>query len=774
MKNKIFRHHFSKAFRFSVLLIAMLAVLCTGNVSSVRAESIRLQARQIVLVPGTVKVGTGLQAAVVSALQATPDIPSEAIYFAITDVRLDGNWSFVSVLGLAQVHDKQTWTLEGDGVWTGLVLLKRRPDGTWVGGTQGTSSFNSLMEATPGSFLNAKAKGDLARGLQSSTQSLQATAAYSFPWQPGTAMFYGNFGVHDNGFASLVSGWKAVDMMSDADTSAGHAPNRLLAAAAGTISYKCKDANNIAIHLGNFFYTHLGLANDAALAVGTSFAQGAYLGPLKVGTFSGPCGWASQPAGWFHVHWGFPNADLQVEDWTLSMSTQNWTNGATTITAGNGWITAKGMTSACAAPILSAPADGAVSASQAIAFKWLALNGCAFSGYLFRIKTVPTMDTDGFTVVDTFTSQLSSTQTISSDWNKQDLYWGVKAANAPYGAEWSVGRFQIDPGNGVPTDYGLCSNDGQRCAFSGLALVYYGASEHFVGPLAFSDGVDCNSSVFGDPLPGVAKQCFIRGGRPAGSFWCMNQGGTCSVGAGNLATVYYGINGRYRVKTKVLDSIACTNTAFGGDPFPTLMKACYYIVTGQAIRGTKAIPSNAFQDGWVLESGATSNVGGSMNSTAPTLRVGDDELNRQYRAILGFGTGQLPDHAVLTSVTLNIRMAASTDSNPFDSMGNLQGDIRKGPFGANTALQLLDWKAAATQYQALTILNTPVDSWYSTTLSPSTFSAINLTGPTQFRLGFVTPDNGNFTADYMEFYSGNYSITLSDRPTLTISYYYVP
>ena len=87
--------------------------------------------------------------------------------------------------------------------------------------------------------------------------------------------------------------------------------------------------------LGNFFYTHLALPGPD---VGEHFNQGNSLGPLQAGTFGSQgqqCGWAQQSDGWFHVHWGFPNEDLVIGDWTLSMSTQNWTNGAETISPGD-------------------------------------------------------------------------------------------------------------------------------------------------------------------------------------------------------------------------------------------------------------------------------------------------------------------------------------------------------------------------------------------------------------------------------------------------------
>ena len=431
------------------------------------------QSRKIILVPGTVAVGGEIQNAIVVALEGARDLFPTITYFAITDLRLDGNWALASVIGLAHVHDGLVWSID-DGAWVGVVLLKQDQNGSWMGGTQGTPLFSSLIDEAPSTFLDGTAKQnlDLLRQPSGQQPSIQSENTYLFPWLPGASMFYGNQGVHDNGFSGIVSGWKAVDMMSDGNTGLLHAPNSLLAAAPGTITYKCTDSNNVAIHLGDFFYTHL--VDNPGLLVGSSFAQGAELGQMKVGSFGktgSGCGWANQPAGWFHVHWGFPNTDLHVENWTLTLSTENWTNGAATVTPGGGWITAIGS-SACSAPILSGPSDGFASTSQTITFNWSALSGCIFNGYTFRVKTVPTMDSGGVTIVDTANTLPSRTQTIPSQWNKQDLYWGVQAANAPFGASWTVRALRIDPGNAVPTDYGYCSNEGQRCTFSGTAQIW--------------------------------------------------------------------------------------------------------------------------------------------------------------------------------------------------------------------------------------------------------------------------------------------------------------
>ena len=185
---------------------------------------------------------------------------------------------------------------------------------------------------------------------------------------------------------------------------------------------------------------------------------------------------------------------------------------------------------------------------------------------------------------------------------------------------------------------------------------------------------------------------------------------------------------------------------------------------------TKSYRSTGSQDGWVLESSETSNTGGTMNSAATVFHLGDDASDRQYRSILSFGTSGLPDNAVITKVTLKIRKQGLVGTDPFTTHGNIRVDMRKGAFGGSNALQLLDFQAAVSMNAAGTIKNTPSSGWYSVTFNSSAFTYINLTGVTQFRLRFSIDDNNDNGADYLKFYSGNYS-SVSLHPLLVIEYY---
>jgi hypothetical protein len=291
---------------------------------------------------------------------------------------------------------------------------------------------------------------------------------YRFPWQPDSAMVYGGLGVHKAGF---IDGWKAVDFLSDGNTAAGHAPNRLLAAAAGTIDYVCDDGSSEAIRIGDLLYVHLAL--DEELVVGRSYDQGQEIGQLKPGPFNGRCGWTSQPANWFHLHWGFPGgASFQAGGWTLDLGDGLWRRDEETRGTG-GWFTAEGeppdpsptpdptpdpdptptpdpTPDACPAPTLLQPADGATLAVPVVAFRWDAVSGCTFDGYDFRVCTTANLDDVENCLVDAAGPGTEWMETLDLP-EDQVLTWGVRAASAPGGAPWAGRNFRMEPAKVGPT-----------------------------------------------------------------------------------------------------------------------------------------------------------------------------------------------------------------------------------------------------------------------------------------------------------------------------------
>lgn len=182
------------------------------------------------------------------------------------------------------------------------------------------------------------------------------------------------------------------------------------------------------------------------------------------------------------------------------------------------------------------------------------------------------------------------------------------------------------------------------------------------------------------------------------------------------------------------------------------------------------------KDGWVLESDENSNLGGSLDTTSITARLGDDALNRQYRSILDFATGTLPDSAELFSVNLRIIEYNITGTNPFTTHGLFKSEIKSGFFSTAGALQLPDFEDSPDK-SACNFEMVPetlaVGTAYRCIVFASAYPYINLTGSTQFKLRFTSDDNGDMNADTFSFYSGDYA-GLSQRPRLFVKYYVPP
>ena len=182
------------------------------------------------------------------------------------------------------------------------------------------------------------------------------------------------------------------------------------------------------------------------------------------------------------------------------------------------------------------------------------------------------------------------------------------------------------------------------------------------------------------------------------------------------------------------------------------------------VASSMSFTSQGAEDGWVLESTSASGVGGSMNSGSSTLRIGDDAGDRQYRSILSFDTSALPDNAVITRITLNIR-PTSTGGNLISLFQGIMIDIREGTFDA-PELELTDFDA----YGDATVTDsypTFLRGWYPINLSDAD-QYFNVIGLTQLRLRFQLESNGG-AANILSFYSGNASALY--RPQLIVQYY---
>ncbi len=336
--------------------------------------------------------------------------------------------------------------------------------------------------------------------------------------------------------------------------------------------------------------------------------------------------------------------------------------------------------------------------------------------------------------------------------------------------------WQYDPANGARRVEDI--NTGSGSSGAGPFAVYAGAL--YFGAYG-GDGAG-NELWKYDPLNGAQRvadiNCGTNGSYPGkltvynGALYFSAEG---SDGAGRELWKYDLANGAQRVAdiyTGNVSSIPLYLALYNG--------ALYFSANGNDGAGAElwmynTTTTDAFRsvkglDGWVLESGETTNVGGSLNAAGVTFNLGDDAQDRQYRAILSFDTSTLPDTAVVTGIKLGLRRQAVSGTNPFSTHGNIKVDIRKGPFGTS-ALQAGDFQAAASKPNIGTITNSPdVNKWYAASLLSTAHAYINPQGITQLRLRFTTDDNDDNGADLLKFYSGN-AVALSDRPLLEITYY---
>jgi hypothetical protein len=62
----------------------------------------------------------------------------------------------------------------------------------------------------------------------------------------------------------------------------------------------------------------------------------------------------------------------------------------------------------------------------------------------------------------------------------------------------------------APTTWTRCASEGQQCAFSGTKPILYGANGSFV-VRTLTNGTACTNAIFGDPISGVTKHCYVPG-----------------------------------------------------------------------------------------------------------------------------------------------------------------------------------------------------------------------------------------------------------------------
>ncbi len=258
----------------------------------------------VTMLTPSVTVDPALSTAIAGYLQAA--MPYPTYYYAITNVDTLADDSLaVSYIALTAVNYIGDWNTFENGLGFG-TLRAIDQGGTYI-----------VSAETPIQAQNTSSSG------------------YIFPFASGSSAAFGTRGVHDAGFSLL--GWKAVDFWSDGQS--GHAPNAVYAAAAGSVAWICRDSVQQAMQIGPFLYAHLQLDGTKQ---GDHFTQGQQIGTLVTGDIpsSNACGWASQGAGSYHVHFGFQLSGgmITIEDWTLIPGPPaHWANGNKRVMIGD-WL----------------------------------------------------------------------------------------------------------------------------------------------------------------------------------------------------------------------------------------------------------------------------------------------------------------------------------------------------------------------------------------------------------------------------------------------------
>ncbi|HSB01031.1 MAG TPA: right-handed parallel beta-helix repeat-containing protein [Anaerolineales bacterium] len=228
-------------------------------------------------------------------------------------------------------------------------------------------------------------------------------------------------------------------------------------------------------------------------------------------------------------------------------------------------------------------------------------------------------------------------------------------------------------------------------------------------------------------------------------------------------------NGTVRLDVVDNDSIVdISGQPLGGAENGSFITGEEYTINKTVTTVSISFKSNGTYDGWILESGENTGAGGTLDRTATTFNVGDDQKDKQYKGIVSFDTSSLPDNAVIVSVQLKVKRQDVVGTDPFGTHGALSAEIRNGPFG-NTALETGDFSAAASPGAVKDPFAGLTFSWYAAQLSNGNLVFINKAGVTQFRLSFSKDDNDDLGADYVKFFSGN--STDANKPELIITYY---
>jgi len=246
----------------------------------------------IIWADGTVIISEDIRNAIEDLLVSDPPAGVTSNVFAVTGLEITGasEWT-ISIINLEDVAPPyEDWNVLDNGVWKGAVIVTK--DGEVY-----TAEY----------YVFVAGGGGTPEGV---------TAVY-FPWQPGKRAVYGVLGVHGGG-------GNAVDFVGSANDASTMGPYAY-AAESGSITWVCTDgiSKGVSVSTASGTYTYLHFDATNSFAVGQSVSEGTPIGSLKYGNFTGSCGWASQQATSYHVHFVMPSLSLQVGSCTLNGNAWN-------------------------------------------------------------------------------------------------------------------------------------------------------------------------------------------------------------------------------------------------------------------------------------------------------------------------------------------------------------------------------------------------------------------------------------------------------------------
>ncbi len=188
---------------------------------------------------------------------------------------------------------------------------------------------------------------------------------------------------------------------------------------------------------------------------------------------------------------------------------------------------------------------------------------------------------------------------------------------------------------------------------------------------------------------------------------------------------------------------------------------------------TVTLWSTPAEDGGLMESHFTSEVGGTANAGATTSPVGDTAQRQQLQVLLNFDTSSIPFDAIIDSAELRVYRASATGS--WASFGPIWVGMRNPCampwwYGGSGAFEAIDFQAISSAAPVATLTVPASNTYTSAFLNPAGLAAINRAGMTQMKLYYPTTDDGDAVSDQVQIGTGNYGLTSPGRPRLVVTY----